>query len=147
MIKVYCYSRCGTCKKALKWLDENNIEHEDIDIKTVHPDKETLKKYYAQSGLPLKRFFNTSGIPYRELGAAGYERRGAAGASRNRWNAGEAPAGCWRWLCADWIQGRGMGSKTQKLTSTIGTSGVVCPQVGTNYPRGRSNPKQGGIKQ
>ena len=68
MIKVYCYSRCGTCKKALKWLDENNIEHEDIDIKTVHPDKETLKKYYAQSGLPLKRFFNTSGIPYRELG-------------------------------------------------------------------------------
>ena len=68
MIKVYCYSRCGTCKKALKWLDENNIEHEDIDIKTVHPDKDTLKKYYAQSGLPLKRFFNTSGIPYRELG-------------------------------------------------------------------------------
>ena len=68
MIKVYCYSKCGTCKKALKWLDENNIEHEDIDIKTVHPDKDTLKKYYAQSGLPLKRFFNTSGIPYRELG-------------------------------------------------------------------------------
>ena len=68
MIKVYCYSRCGTCKKALKWLDENNIEHEDIDIKTNHPDKDTLKKYYAQSGLPLKRFFNTSGIPYRELG-------------------------------------------------------------------------------
>ena len=68
MIKVYCYSRCGTCKKALKWLDENNIEHEDIDIKTNHPDKDALKKYYAQSGLPLKRFFNTSGIPYRELG-------------------------------------------------------------------------------
>ena len=68
MIKVYCYSRCGTCKKALKWLDENNIEHEDIDIKTNHPDKDTLKKYYVQSGLPLKRFFNTSGIPYRELG-------------------------------------------------------------------------------
>ena len=56
MIKVYCYSRCSTCKKALKWLDENNIEHEDIDIKTVHPDKDTLQKYYAQSGLPLKRF-------------------------------------------------------------------------------------------
>ena len=84
MIKVYCYSRCGTCKKALKWLDENNIEHEDIDIKTVHPDKDTLKKYYAQSGLPLKRFFK----------AAGYERRGAAGPSRNRWNAGEASVGC-----------------------------------------------------
>ena len=68
MIKVYCYSRCSTCKKALKWLDENNIEHEDIDIKTCHPDKEALQQYYAQSGLPLKRFFNTSGVPYRELG-------------------------------------------------------------------------------
>ena len=68
MIKVYCYSRCGTCKKALKWLDENSIEYENIDIKTDHPDKETLKKYYELSGLPLKRFFNTSGMPYREMG-------------------------------------------------------------------------------
>ena len=68
MIKVYCYSRCGTCKKALKWLNENGIAHEVIDIKTNHPDEETLRKYYAVSGLPLKRFFNTSGIPYREMG-------------------------------------------------------------------------------
>ena len=68
MLKVFCYSKCSTCKKALKWLDENGIGHEVIDIKTNHPDKETLRKYYAMSGLPLKRFFNTSGIPYRELG-------------------------------------------------------------------------------
>ena len=68
MIKVYCYSRCTTCKKALKWLDEKGIEHEVIDIKTDHPDEAALRKYYAMSGLPLKRFFNTSGIPYRELG-------------------------------------------------------------------------------
>ena len=68
MIKVYCYSRCGTCKKALKWLNENGIEHEVIDIKTNHPDEDTLRKYYAVSGLPLKRFFNTSGIPYKEMG-------------------------------------------------------------------------------
>ena len=69
MIKVYCYSRCTTCKKALKWLNENGIEHEVIDInKTEHPDEETLREYYAVSGLPLKRFFNTSGIPYREMG-------------------------------------------------------------------------------
>ena len=68
MIKVYCYSRCGTCKKALKWLNENDIAHEVIDIKTEHPDEESLRKYYALSGLPLKRFFNTSGIPYREMG-------------------------------------------------------------------------------
>jgi len=68
MIKVYCYNRCTTCKKALKWLEENGIEHEIIDIKADHPDESTLRKYYSMSGLPLKRFFNTSGIPYREMG-------------------------------------------------------------------------------
>jgi len=68
MLKVYCYNRCSTCKKALKWLDEKKIAYELIDIKENHPDEETLKEYYKISGLPLKRFFNTSGIPYRELG-------------------------------------------------------------------------------
>ena len=68
MIKVFCYSRCTTCKKALKWLDEKGIEHEVIDIKEDHPDETTLREYYAVSGLPLKRFFNTSGMQYRELG-------------------------------------------------------------------------------
>ena len=68
MVKVYCYSRCSTCQKALKWLQAHGVEHTVIDIKTNHPDEETLRAYYKQSGLPLKRFFNTSGIPYRELG-------------------------------------------------------------------------------
>ncbi len=68
MIKVYCYSRCTTCKKALRWLEDHGIAHQLIDIKTQHPDEQTLREYYAHSGLPLKRFFNTSGIPYRELG-------------------------------------------------------------------------------
>ena len=68
MLKVYCYSRCTTCQKALKWLQAHGVEHTVIDIKTNHPDEETLRAYYRQSGLPLKRFFNTSGIPYRELG-------------------------------------------------------------------------------
>ena len=67
MNKVYCYSRCTTCKKALKWLDDNNIEYKLIDIKEDHPDEKTLRKYHKMSGLPLKRFFNTSGIQYREL--------------------------------------------------------------------------------
>ena len=67
MIKVYCYSRCSTCKKALNWLDEKGIAHEVIDIKADHPDEGTLRKYFSLSGLPLKRFFNTSGIQYREL--------------------------------------------------------------------------------
>ena len=68
MLKVYCYSKCTTCKKALKWLDEHSIEYDLLDIKTDHPDEETLRKYHAMSGLPLKRFWNTSGLPYREMG-------------------------------------------------------------------------------
>ena len=68
MLKVYCYSRCTTCKKALKWLDDNGIAYELTDIKTGHTDGDTLQKYHAMSGLPLKRFWNTSGIPYREMG-------------------------------------------------------------------------------
>ena len=68
MVRVYCYSRCSTCKKALKWLDDNGIEYETVDIKEDHPDEGTLREYYRMSGLPLNRFFNTSGIPYREMG-------------------------------------------------------------------------------
>ena len=67
MIKVYCYSKCSTCKKALKWLDDNGVSYELLDIKEEHPDEKTLREFYAKSGLPLKRFFNTSGILYREL--------------------------------------------------------------------------------
>ena len=67
MLKVYCYSRCTTCQKALKWLDGNGIAYELIDIKSDHPGEDALRKYHALSGLPLKRFWNTSGIPYREM--------------------------------------------------------------------------------
>ena len=62
-----CYPKCSTCKKALKWLDDNGIAYELADIKTDHPDEAALRSYYEMSGLPLKRFFNTSGIQYREL--------------------------------------------------------------------------------
>lgn len=68
MVKVYCYSRCTTCKKALKWLDENKIEYKSVDIKEDHPDEETLKKLHKKSDLPLRKFFNTSGQLYREMG-------------------------------------------------------------------------------
>ena len=67
MTKVYCYSRCTTCKKALKWLDDNKIEHTVIDIKEDHPDENTLRQLHKKSGLPLKKFFNTSGQLYREM--------------------------------------------------------------------------------
>ena len=68
MIKVYCYSKCTTCKKALKWLDDNNVKYELIDIKENNPDEATIRKYYEKSGLALKKFFNTSGMIYRDLG-------------------------------------------------------------------------------
>ena len=67
MIKVYCYSKCTTCKKALKWLDEKGVKYQLIDIKEEHPDEKTLRALHKKSGLPLKRFFNTSGMIYREL--------------------------------------------------------------------------------
>lgn len=67
-MKVYCYSRCTTCKRALKWLDENGIEYDLIDIKEDNPSREVLADAYEKSGLPLKRFFNTSGMLYREMG-------------------------------------------------------------------------------
>ena len=67
MVKVYCYSKCSTCKKALKWLEDNKIEHTVIDIRGDHPDEKTLRMLHKKSGLPLKRFFNTSGQLYREM--------------------------------------------------------------------------------
>ena len=67
MIKVYCYSKCTTCKKALKWLDDNKVEYKLIDIKENHPDEKTLRQLHKKSGVPLKKFFNTSGQLYREM--------------------------------------------------------------------------------
>ncbi len=67
MIKVYCYSKCTTCKKALKWLGDNRIEYTLIDIKEDHPDEKALREYHKKSGLPLRKFFNTSGQLYREM--------------------------------------------------------------------------------
>lgn len=67
MTKVYCYDRCSTCKKALAWLDAKGIEYQKIDIKGDHPDEATLRAMHKKSGLPLKKFFNTSGMLYREM--------------------------------------------------------------------------------
>ena len=70
MLSVYCYERCSTCQKALKWLDANGLEYRVMDIRADHPNEETLRKLYLMSGLPLKRFFNTSGMLYRQMGLA-----------------------------------------------------------------------------
>ena len=62
-----CYPRCSTCKKAQKWLEENQVPYTFRDIKEDNPTLEELKTWHAQSGLPLKKFFNTSGLQYKAL--------------------------------------------------------------------------------
>ena len=62
-----CYMRCSTCKKARKWLDENGIEYTYREIKEENPTEKELRKWHKKSGLPLKRFFNTSGMQYKAL--------------------------------------------------------------------------------
>lgn len=64
---VLVYRKCSTCQKALKWLEENKIAYEERPIKEEHPTAEELREWYNKSGLPLKRFFNTSGNLYKEL--------------------------------------------------------------------------------
>ncbi len=61
------YPKCTTCKKAKKWLEEHKVEFEDRDIKEKNPTAEELKTWYQRSGLPLKRFFNTSGLLYKSM--------------------------------------------------------------------------------
>ena len=61
------YPKCTTCKKAKKWLEDRNISFTDRHIVEENPTLEELKEWVAKSGLPMKRFFNTSGMKYREL--------------------------------------------------------------------------------
>ena len=61
------YPPCSTCQKAKKWLDEQGIVYTDRHIKTENPTYEELKGWYEKSGLPLKKFFNTSGLVYKSL--------------------------------------------------------------------------------
>ncbi len=67
MVKFICYPKCTTCQKAKKWLDDNNIECEARDIKLDNPTLGELTGWYKKSGLPLKKFFNTSGVLYKSL--------------------------------------------------------------------------------
>ena len=62
-----CYPKCSTCQKAKKWLDEKNIQYTERHIVEDNPSYDELKEWYGKSGLPLKRFFNTSGILYKEM--------------------------------------------------------------------------------
>lgn len=61
------YPKCSTCKKAKAWLDEHNLDYEDRNIKEGNPTQEELNEWYKQSGLPIKKFFNTSGVLYKQM--------------------------------------------------------------------------------
>ena len=67
MLKFICYPKCTTCQKAKRWLDDNKIEYELRDIKEQNPSFEELTEWYRISGLPLKKFFNTSGLLYKSM--------------------------------------------------------------------------------
>ncbi|MBO7474574.1 MAG: arsenate reductase family protein [Ruminococcus sp.] len=66
-MEFICYPKCTTCQKAKKWLDENGKSYEMRDIKENKPTLAELKKWYKMSGLPLKKFFNTSGLLYKSM--------------------------------------------------------------------------------
>ena len=67
MNEFICYPKCTTCQKAKKWLDDNKIEYELRDIKENNPSFDELTAWYKTSGLPLKKFFNTSGLLYKSM--------------------------------------------------------------------------------
>ena len=67
MVKFICYPKCTTCQKAKKWLDDNGVEYEMRDIKLENPTLEELSEWYKKSGLPLRKFFNTSGLLYKSM--------------------------------------------------------------------------------
>lgn len=64
---VLVYRKCSTCLKALKWLDEKGVVYEERPIVEQNPSYEELKEWYQKSGLPLKKFFNTSGLLYKDM--------------------------------------------------------------------------------
>ncbi|MGM5630711.1 arsenate reductase family protein [Apibacter raozihei] len=66
-IHIVCYPNCSTCKKALKWLDEHNLEFEERNIAIQNPSESELKSWKEKSNYPLSKFFNTSGKVYKEL--------------------------------------------------------------------------------
>ncbi|MEH7352901.1 arsenate reductase family protein [Neobacillus drentensis] len=67
-LTFYWYPKCGTCRNAKKWLDAHQLSYEEVHIVEQPPTREELQAFYQKSGLELKKFFNTSGLKYRELG-------------------------------------------------------------------------------
>ncbi len=94
MMKVFAYRKCSTCMKALKWLEVHNVEFEERAIKEENPTYEELKEWYTMSGLPLKKFFNTSGMIYKQMNLKRQiknDRRRPVKTPGNRRNARKTP--------------------------------------------------------
>lgn len=108
------YPKCSTCKKAKAWLTENGVAFDDRHIVEDNPTAEELKAWWEKSGLPLKKFFNTSGLVYKEqnlkerLPDMSEEEQLALLATKR--DAGKTPTGDWGGFCTDWIQRGGMGT-------------------------------------
>ena len=68
MLLFVCYPKCSTCKKAREWLDKKGIAYTFRDIREQNPTQKELAAWHRKSGLPLRRFFNTSGLVYRDMG-------------------------------------------------------------------------------
>ena len=83
-----CYPKCSTCQKAKAWLQERGVAFDERDIKQDNPTEQELRAWHEKSGLPLKRFFNTSGLQYKALGL------------KDKLPAGQAPAAHRRGLCS-----------------------------------------------
>ncbi len=68
MVEFFWYPKCGTCRKARRWLEDNGVEFNPVDLKECKPRRDQLEDWLGKSGLPLKKLFNTSGLAYKELG-------------------------------------------------------------------------------
>ena len=68
MLRFICYPKCTTCQKAKKWLEGKEVDVQERHIKEENPSVQELRAWWEMSGLPLKKFFNTSGLQYKDLG-------------------------------------------------------------------------------
>lgn len=113
------YPKCSTCQKAKKWLTDQGLEFQDRHIVEENPKKEELETWYKESGLPLKRFFNTSGNKYKELHLKdrlpSMTEEEQLELFSHRRNAGKAPRLGWSGLCSYRLQRKRMERKTGTL--------------------------------
>ena len=98
-----CYPKCTTCQKAKKWLDDHQIAYDLRDIKLDNPTAEELTAWHERSGLPLKKFFNTSGLLYKSMALKDKLPGMSDKAPGHRRHAGQAPPAGWRGLRAGGI--------------------------------------------